>query len=560
MSSLVRVKNVIFKYATYATLILVAYAIIQASYKLSYQSDLLSLAASIQDDSFYYLTPAYNFSHGLGFTFGGEKSYGFQPGYEIFLTLLGWFLNSREALLRLAVFSNSVLFVSTGVVVYFLVKQFGSSYIYNKSENNQWRICALMAALVYLSNSWNYFNSITVKENPLSAFLLAVLIFLLILKKEEQDPKLPVIAGFISGALLLTRISPSTCLYLVGALWIMRDSYKSFLIALAAMVLPWASFAYIYFGSAVPFSALVKAASPTEVFDFASASEVMRYWLTSIKFGVFGPSKVMLSQPNWIDALRDDSMATLLYVIATVSLASLVAEFFSKLRANTRGVGICIFTIIATTVGAILMGAALVLKGPAGVYYSSWYFFDSPVIYSFAIGCGLIVFINSLSANRRYLFQFLEVCILGLTVVIAYCSVDGYSKIRPYDKDSLMAGVGVRWPNTMIAAGLWYKNNVAGWQKYRVVAYSAGALNFVLEDKVINIDGLANDNVAHIIMDRKPALIYIENTKPDYFIDVGAYTPENEHIHLRRIHTLDFPDRNGYQISQFSYTSQVINR
>jgi hypothetical protein len=88
-----------------------------AVFSYSWSSNFVALACSIQDDSFYYLVPAWNAAHGFGFTFGGEKTSGFQPLYELLLTLLALLCSSLSSLVRLAINLNGWLFALTALVI-----------------------------------------------------------------------------------------------------------------------------------------------------------------------------------------------------------------------------------------------------------------------------------------------------------------------------------------------------------------------------------------------------------------------------------------------------------
>src|SRR5260221_4932182 len=85
-------------------------------FSYSWSSTFINLACSIQDDSFYYFVPGWNAAHGSGFTFGGEKTSGFQPLYELLLTLLGLFCDSLGSLVRLAINLNGWLFALTALI------------------------------------------------------------------------------------------------------------------------------------------------------------------------------------------------------------------------------------------------------------------------------------------------------------------------------------------------------------------------------------------------------------------------------------------------------------
>lgn len=63
-----------------------------------FRSDYFALATGVQDDTYYYLLPAWNFSRAGWFTFDGlTSSYGFQPLWELCLAILAMWLPSRAA-------------------------------------------------------------------------------------------------------------------------------------------------------------------------------------------------------------------------------------------------------------------------------------------------------------------------------------------------------------------------------------------------------------------------------------------------------------------------------
>jgi hypothetical protein len=82
----------------------------------SFRSNYFALATAVQDDTFYYLLPAWNFSRFGWFTFDGlTRTYGFQPLWEICLAVLATASPSREAFLRIALFLGAVCYALTAL-------------------------------------------------------------------------------------------------------------------------------------------------------------------------------------------------------------------------------------------------------------------------------------------------------------------------------------------------------------------------------------------------------------------------------------------------------------
>src|SRR4030067_294918 len=70
----------------------------------------------LEDDSFYYLQPAWDFAARRFFTFDGENpTYGFQPLWMLALTFQAAFVPDKIAFLRAAVGLGGLLFSVTGV-------------------------------------------------------------------------------------------------------------------------------------------------------------------------------------------------------------------------------------------------------------------------------------------------------------------------------------------------------------------------------------------------------------------------------------------------------------
>jgi hypothetical protein len=93
------------------------------AYFRCWRSDVVALAASLADDSFYAILPAWRiWEHGR-FTFDGiHAAYGFQPMWEIVLVALAGASSSKELFLRLALFFSYLLIVAAALVAGDLVR------------------------------------------------------------------------------------------------------------------------------------------------------------------------------------------------------------------------------------------------------------------------------------------------------------------------------------------------------------------------------------------------------------------------------------------------------
>lgn len=528
--------------------------IIAKSYSIFFESEINALAASIQDDSFYYIIPAFNFSNGNGFTFGGEKSYGFQVGYELLLVVVALFTNSIHELLRFSLLLNALLFAATGLIIYFIVVRVVASFENLEFPKGIAYVAGLTASIIYLSNYWNFFNSITAKENALAAFLLSVAIYFSLRNDGDNKSRNALAAGLVCGFLFLTRPVPSTILYLAVFAWVYKCSFKFFISAAATPILGWAIFSGIYFNAVVPFPAQIKVSVSSAPFGHDVIIKAFEYFLTSIRFGIFGPSNVMLPQPNWIDALRPQGVEIALFV-GLLLFASCFFILLLKQRRAKEFSGILIFRcVLACAVGSILMGVSMAIKRPAEIYYASWYFYDSPVVLSVLFGIGFFLFTDKAMSLLGKYFKPLPSLTIALILLSGLKMVEHYDRFVPYTETDFEAGVNAeRWQNVMIASALWLKEYDKNWHAKKVAAYSSGALGFTLEDRVINLDGLANNNVARSLLDGRPVDEYLLASRPDYFIDIGKVNPVSKNVELDRLHTLPFSPYSGYQVSSFVY-------
>jgi len=231
-------------------------------------SDILTLASSIQDDSFYYLLPGWFVSRVGFFSFdGATKTYGFQPLYEILISLLGVGASDVGQLLRSALTLNLILHVLTGGVIYIIARSISASFLAKGFQN----FCGILAATFWYVNMPLYLSQLTGKENALASLLLSIVLLSYFRAKLNNfsSNRWVIAFGFFTGLLAITRIHPSA-IFIISLLWVsiirMNISTKKpeilplawSLIAFLAPILAWGLYAESEFNQFMPTSGLVK--------------------------------------------------------------------------------------------------------------------------------------------------------------------------------------------------------------------------------------------------------------------------------------------------------------
>ena len=234
-----------------------------SSWRRVYRSDIDSLAISIQDDSYYYLLPAFNLKTYGFFTFDGEhETYGFQPLYALLLSVQALFFGDRGSFLKSAIFGSSLLYALTALMIFMIVHR-----LLEAAGPKSRCLGALLGAHLFLLNMTVMYSFTTCKENTLYAFILSLAIFISIQPDRAGQPSsgtrlMGLAAGLLVSMLVLTRLTPASLL-ISGALavaWIIRRRPAPFMFIAGCMVplLAWGAYAQIEFGSLMPISGKIK--------------------------------------------------------------------------------------------------------------------------------------------------------------------------------------------------------------------------------------------------------------------------------------------------------------
>src|SRR3954468_11413593 len=512
----------------YLPVMLLCIAIVFASvFSYSWSSTFINLNCSIQDDSFYYFIPAWNSSHGAGFTFGGEKTSGFQPLYELLLTVVSYFTPSLESLVRSVINLNGWLFAVTALLCGFalrpLIKSFAPGLRHEATA-----LSMLVGGLSYLCLHTVFFSSVTGKENALAAMLLAALVWMVF--SDSRGRYYSILIGALCGLLLITRITPASFLY-VGITIALVHGWKSKIVATAVCLLPitaWALFAHQYFGHVLPMSMLVKVTAPNHLTVIQSIKSGLRYGWESWKFSVSAANRFNVLQLPFRDGLRGRIQIAIMAGALGVALLGALKSLLS--RPPTHAVLALFAFDSAGVLSNVLFGAAQAGRSD-DMYYTVWYLYDLPVLV--AINSGFAV--GWLQANLAALRSDGKIAaVLSIGCVIYFFGdVAWYARLRPYDASD-DAKFATSWQMKKYQAAEWFHNHVKPTNpRYQFVAFSAGAVGYYLFDHVVNLDGLANNAAGEALMASGSAIEYAKKIRPDYLI--ANCDAEKEFNNLERL-------------------------
>lgn len=214
----------------------------------------------VEDDTYYYLQPAWNFRQ-LGFySFDGVgKMYGFQPLWMVVVTAISYLCADKEIFLRATLLLATAFYVGSGFVLYRLVRT-GRSQL----------SAALAVGIFWFLNPWLAEVLTRGKENALHAFLLLVATYLvnglLTPQGKASAPRL-IGLGATVGLLFLARVNSLVFPALFGFGYLIASRRRLLptarelswcALGFVAAATPWMLYAQLEFGSAFPVSGAAK--------------------------------------------------------------------------------------------------------------------------------------------------------------------------------------------------------------------------------------------------------------------------------------------------------------
>jgi hypothetical protein len=488
-----------------------------------FSGDIADIAVTIQDDSYYYLMPAYHFvRHGF-FTFDTvNPTYGFQPAYEVLLVVLALFVRDASDLLRSALFLSVVMFVATGVGLWRLSRR-----LIETSRPRHAEIFSLFAPLFWLSNGSHLLASSAGKENALAG-LLTVLFLNVVFEilTTVTRPTASIGAGLLAASLVLCRVHPSVLIIVtLGSLvTLTKGAWRQYLAAALVPVAAWAGYAFWQFGRVVPTSVTMKALAPAAPLTAERIKLARAYVWSAWQYAAQGPNAFAMQQPD-AAIIGEPAKPILVAITFLVGVALIwgvvdVMGGIQRLRAKAPGpftpeniaVPFVATLIVGSLVGTFAMGLSVALKRPGEMMYAIWYLFDLPLL----LPLGASLALAKLFALRlpRSLNVALPVALLlALTAHFAI----RMSRVKPLPPYQFVEGA---WQPTIMEAGRLLAATPAFSKSDRVLSSSSGLLGFLLPGQVINIDGLANDRVADVFINGSGFVDCMVAMNATYYSDV----------------------------------------
>jgi hypothetical protein len=547
-------------------------------------SDYLELVASIQDDSFYYLLPAFNFKSKLFFTFDGHSpSYGFQPAYELLLATYAVFFRDFESFLRGAMTVGVLLHALTSVLIALFVLRAVDAHS-PRLRWVQYGAC-IGAGLFYFTRGTVLFSAMTCKENALASALFAALLLVVTVRASTGRHRrgLSMLVGVGIAALLLCRILPTTLALsgLLGLTALLRWKKPVHLLAaLAVPVVLWSAYATIAFGHIVPTSARVKALGDADTITWNIVStEGLTYLKAAFTFAMGQPGNMWVPQRDVSILVTESSLkplwlvlGALAVVVVAVAGTHCVLRLWRERPNSVDGASLVIPLAAGLTMAIlaayVAQGTLIAVRRPNELFYYIWYLYDLPVLVAVSLGLASIYGLTMLGSSLRELratparmrtvahraglgaiMLFFSMAVLVALVPLEYSKLWG---LRPFASFDASAD---DWQHTMMRAGLWLKEHEQLRPGDRVACFSCGALGVLFGERVLNLDGLANDEAAPYWLTRPPTIDqYVSRARPRYYIDINvSAVTENPRVQVEKLHVLPFAYTEGYVVAELRY-------
>jgi hypothetical protein len=533
-------------WVAYASLLIACLVVLGFAARRFIISDVYALAASIQDDSFYYLVPAHGFWETGFFSFDGQRrTYGFQPLYMLLLTSISPLCGGIHALLRVSLVLNAVFHCLTCVLLFGIIH-----HAMRRCRPAVQVVFALLGSTAYLANITLFLGNTTAKENALAALLFALLIALVIRmpsarrsKPSRSDMVRALLTGLACGLLILCRVLPTTFLA-VGVFTLITCvawwRVMPFFVGLAPPLLAWFFYAKREFGGTLPtsgvrkvtgFDALLDRTDLAAVHDMAGLS--IKFIGNAIAYSLDLGNAFWIPQPDkWSIGASGSihaSIAFKLVMMALVFLACLAIVGSGKFRLMKGRGGLLLAALLAVSVvGYVVIVMMFYHTRHGELFYYSWYLYDLPLILALLMGIssGLGVqrwltrwrrWQRSRAARRPRSYTVGTVSVIVAGLVCIWLSLDVY---RRFGVLEIFKPVETSWQSLMIHSGLVLRDEIGLAPEDRVGAFSSGALAFTMPGRVVNLDGLANDEVLAFRARGESWGRYFEQEGITYYVDV----------------------------------------
>jgi hypothetical protein len=494
-------------------------------------ADLMSLATAVQDDSFYYLVPAFLF-HEHGFpTFDGiHPTYSGQPGFMAFLMLLATPFRDLESFFRAALFANHLLLAVASILAAVLVRRIARPFGDARAALSGWTAGALLGLNPSIVSGFT-----TIKENVMFSVLLLLAVNLALSYRDVGRRRLGVALGAALGAAAACRMTPSSfavcgIVGLWACQWFRPRRLAIVAVGAVAVTLPWAIYTLRCFGRVLPTTGALKTAWLSGAWQqgdlgarfWESSGIVPRYLASELRYVLGFDHGFYVAQQESL-GLPQSWWSTI--CITTVMVAALVAVVGMRqhcLRTQPAArllLGAAAAAVLASALNPLLLDAG---RNSQLLFYAQWYVAALPTV--------LLPWAALVFAGRRCDAPPRLATALAI-VVIACCggrSVLWLGSPAVFDpaSRSMMARTAALWRDARLHLPV----------DARLGAWNAGILGFLSGGRVVNLDGLANETAANAILAHRSHWDSAREMGVDHVLDV---LPVNGWFGTNRFDRLD---------------------
>lgn len=502
-----------------------------------WHSDIRALAATLQDDSYYYLLPAFHLKeHGI-WTFDGEHpTYGSQPLFALLLAALGSGFEDRFEFLRAALWTTHVLVVLASALLVVVVRRIARPCGAARAALLGW-----LAGGLYLFSPVLLFAQTTLKENCVYAVVLTALLLALLRVRERPAPRRHFLLGWLVGLSLLARIMSSTFAVAAVVIWWSRPRpcrrgvpavVAGFLLATA----PWAVYALCTFGRILPTPGAIKTAwlrpalanGELGAHLMASLRVVPDYVVSVVRFASGHDSR--FHAPQWWTHAGGIGLAAW---VVTGLLAVLLASCWHRrhLLRTAAAARLLVILLLAAMIASAVNPLVLDAGSDATLlFYAQWYIAAEPVLLTALAVLGLAWLPRSQVAPPRWQAYAGAVVLIavGLPTCLSLGALTSFSPLPSSMVHQEIAMVERANESLPVAA--------------RLGAGNAGVAGFFSTHTLVNLDGLANDDVVAARQRNMSRYDYVRQQRIDYMLDMlpqrGGWFGDNPFDHLQLVDAL----------------------
>jgi uncharacterized membrane protein YuzA (DUF378 family) len=363
-------------------------------------------------------------------------------------------------------------------------------------------ITSLLAGAVYLLGHNLFWANVTLKENALAAFLYVLAIFCLLRAlsaAHQRSIRADVWLGTIVGCLLLARLLPSSVLAVavtLGVLWalVSRRSAIAVTVAMLVPLLLWGLYAEMAFGHILPTSMHVKT-------DGRGILSAVQHWWSLPAADLFYWSEWY---GRWVisflsDRYVDPRLFSIRAGFVGIGVGSLMLCMVSPAWWS-RGRTLLILLAAASLCGVLAIPVLLYRSTKMLLTYSTWYLFDvsAILVITCAVAIGFVgqrvADLLTRWASPRPAVSAIVIGLLWMGAVVA--ELKWFNDVKPLTRSDYSES---NWQYVAAKTTLWFRSAVPLEEGERVGAFNAGLVGLLLPHGLINLDGLANDDIGEYL-------------------------------------------------------------